>query len=234
MGASTDAETSPRFPSWLIKPDVQFSRIRLSDGIHHRLTNAHQPPNIGQLRQNLCIGLAIGQLLQHLPAADTQQIAHWVAGLINTCVLTQRRPLIAQTDAVARELVLAADQRPPRALPGVRDKVLAPFARPIGLRVRQVQPALPFQLPPHRLPVLRRRLHHHLAHRHDASRHARGFSWSLVARRAMETGFWPEQLLCRPVSATIMIDGRARLLSRIADHETHGAALPLLPHQRKL
>ena len=39
MGASTDAGAPPRFPSPLIKPDVQISRIRLSDWLHRRLTN---------------------------------------------------------------------------------------------------------------------------------------------------------------------------------------------------
>jgi hypothetical protein len=39
MGASTDAEAPPRFPSPLIKPDVRISRIRLSDWLHRRLTN---------------------------------------------------------------------------------------------------------------------------------------------------------------------------------------------------
>jgi hypothetical protein len=34
MGASTDAEAPPRFPSPLIKPDVRISRIRLSDWLH--------------------------------------------------------------------------------------------------------------------------------------------------------------------------------------------------------
>ncbi|MGD1080135.1 MAG: hypothetical protein ABR881_17560, partial [Candidatus Sulfotelmatobacter sp.] len=32
--AGTDAETSPRFSSPLIKPDVPVSSIRLSDGLH--------------------------------------------------------------------------------------------------------------------------------------------------------------------------------------------------------
>jgi hypothetical protein len=39
MGASTDTEASPRFPSPLIKPDVRISRIRLSDWLHRGLTN---------------------------------------------------------------------------------------------------------------------------------------------------------------------------------------------------
>src|SRR5215475_4243526 len=39
MGASTDAEATPRFPSPLIKPDVRIARIRLSDWLHRRLTN---------------------------------------------------------------------------------------------------------------------------------------------------------------------------------------------------
>jgi hypothetical protein len=34
MGASTDAEAPPRFPSPLIKPDVRISRIRLFDWLH--------------------------------------------------------------------------------------------------------------------------------------------------------------------------------------------------------
>jgi len=34
MGASTDAEAPPRFPSPLIKPDARVSRIRLSDWLH--------------------------------------------------------------------------------------------------------------------------------------------------------------------------------------------------------
>jgi hypothetical protein len=31
MGASTDTEAPPRFPSPLIKPDVRIARIQLSD-----------------------------------------------------------------------------------------------------------------------------------------------------------------------------------------------------------
>ena len=31
LGARTDAEATPRFPTPLIKPDVRLSRIRLSD-----------------------------------------------------------------------------------------------------------------------------------------------------------------------------------------------------------
>ncbi|MGD1081435.1 MAG: hypothetical protein ABR881_24190, partial [Candidatus Sulfotelmatobacter sp.] len=34
--AGTDAETSPRFSSPLIKPDVPVSSIRLSDGLHRK------------------------------------------------------------------------------------------------------------------------------------------------------------------------------------------------------
>jgi hypothetical protein len=34
MGASTDDDAPPRFPSPLIKPDVRISRIRLSDWLH--------------------------------------------------------------------------------------------------------------------------------------------------------------------------------------------------------
>src|SRR5580700_1863970 len=43
MGAGTPADATPRFPSPLIKPDVPISGIRLSDGVHHRLTNPHNP-----------------------------------------------------------------------------------------------------------------------------------------------------------------------------------------------
>src|ERR1017187_4220938 len=40
MGAGTDAEAPPRFPSPLIKPDMPISGIRLSDWLHPRLTSA--------------------------------------------------------------------------------------------------------------------------------------------------------------------------------------------------
>jgi hypothetical protein len=44
--AGTDAAAPPRFPSPLIKPDVRISRIRLSDWLRRRLTNA-RPSALG-------------------------------------------------------------------------------------------------------------------------------------------------------------------------------------------
>ena len=38
--AGVAIEAPSRFPSPLIKPDVRISRIRLSDWLHRRLTNA--------------------------------------------------------------------------------------------------------------------------------------------------------------------------------------------------
>src|SRR3954451_13743011 len=49
MGASADAETPPRFPSPLIKPDVRISRIRLSDWISSPSSRTVRHPDTTQL-----------------------------------------------------------------------------------------------------------------------------------------------------------------------------------------
>jgi hypothetical protein len=129
------------------------------------------------------IRLARSQALQGAAATDAQQIGQ-TDGQLDAPVLQQSFHLAVQAHPVTRQLVLPARERTPQPLFGVRHKtenrfpghmparqpfgipeiVFTSFARTIGVTCGQVQLAPPFQLPPHRLPVLRGRFHNRFAH----------------------------------------------------------------------